>query len=135
MADVEPGRAEVHRAAGVGGDDDQRAGASPAAAPERGDLAVADLAGELGLAHRVRAAGAAAQAVVGGLAQPVRRREHGAHRALRLLHVAQVARVLHDDRRARCRAAAAAGCAATHSEKSRTRAANAWAAGVPSRRP
>ena len=90
---------------------------------------------ELGLAHRVRAAGAAAQAVVGGLLQPVGRGEHGAHRALRLLHVAEVARVLHHDRVRRCRAAAAAPCPATHSEKSTTRAANAWAAGVPTSRP
>ena len=59
---------------------------------------------ELGLQRRVRAARAAAQAVVVGLGERVRRAEHGSHRAVRALHVAQVARVLHDEGRRRCRA-------------------------------
>ena len=80
---------------------------------------------ELRLERGVGAAGAAAQAVVVGVAQSVRRREHGAHRAVRLLHVAEVARVLHDHGRVRCRERRAAGWAASHSEKSRTRAENA----------
>ena len=48
MTGVEAGRAEVHHAARVGGRDDC-AGLVGAGAAERGDLAVADRAGELGL--------------------------------------------------------------------------------------
>ena len=44
----------------------------PAGGAQRVDLAVADAPGEVGLRHRVRAAGAAAQAVVVGLEQLVR---------------------------------------------------------------
>ena len=81
------------------GDDERR---RPGRGRSAVDLAVADAAGEVGLGHRVRAARAAAQTVVVGLDE---RRTRGAstvaHRAVRLLHVAEVARVLHDDRDAR----------------------------------
>ncbi len=52
-----------------------------------------------------------------------------------LLYVPQVARILHDDPAARSGAAAAAGCVASHSEKSTTRALNACASGVSRRSP
>ena len=133
MAGVDAGRAQVHHAAGIRGRDD-RAGLVGAGAVERGDLAVTDLAGELGLRDGVRAAGTAAEAFVVGVPQVVGRAEHGAHRSVGPLDVAQVARILDDDG-AVLAAVGGTPAATSHSEKSLTRAANAWASGVSSKWP
>ena len=63
-------------------------------------LAGADLARQLGLEHRVGPARPAAQAVVTGLAESIGGREHCPHRAVGVLDVAEVARVLHHHDRA-----------------------------------
>ena len=63
-------------------------------------LRVADVAGQRRLQHGVGAAGAAAQPVVVELDDVGDAVEHGAHRLVRPLHVAEVARVLHDHGRA-----------------------------------
>ena len=84
MAHVETRRPEVHRAPGVRRDDDRAAPACHGAPPGAPATLRSRIGRrELGLAARVGAARAAAQAVVGGVAQPVGGREHGAHRALR----------------------------------------------------
>ena len=103
-----------------------------------GDLAVADLAGQRRLERRVGAAGAAAQAVVVELDDVGDVAEHGAHRLVGPLHVAEVARVLDDHRaeprRRRPGSSVERGRRATRGRR-RTRAANAAASGVPSRWP
>ena len=84
---------EVHRAPGVGAGDDVGGGA-----PDRAELAGADLIGQLGLEDRVGPAGATAQSVVVQFDQLADvRGEHGARREMDALHVAEVARILHGD--------------------------------------
>ena len=98
MADVEA-RGRAGASCSPGWPTRRRAGSVAAGAAQRRDLAVADRARQLRLQRRVRAAGAAAQAVVVGLAQVVRaRRARSAPHRVRLLDVAQVARILDDDR-------------------------------------
>src|SRR5690606_39444028 len=65
---------------------------------DRGELAVADLPGEVGFEGRVGATGTAAQPLVVELDHVAHRAEHGAHRGVRALHVAQVAGILDDHR-------------------------------------
>ena len=93
VAYVEPGLPQVKHATRVGRRD-HRIGRSP---PQGRGLAVADAGRELRLEHGVRAAGAAAQAVVVGFGEGVRGAEDRADRAVAALHVPQVARVLYDD--------------------------------------
>src|SRR5690606_27475506 len=90
MAGVDAGCGEVQRAAGVRARDGRRAGARDCV-----DLPLADRAGEVGLQQRVCAARAAAQALVVELDDVDVAGEHGAHRRVRALDMAQVARVLH----------------------------------------
>ena len=72
-------------------------------------LRVAHVAGERRLQRRVGAAGTAAQALVVELDDVGDLAEHGPHRFVGPLHVAQVARVLDDHRSERRRRAAAGG--------------------------
>ena len=110
----------------VGGRDD-RAG-SPAPARYAATLRSRIAPDSSGCEHGVRAARAATQAVVVGVVQVVGRAEHGPDRAVGLLDVAQVARILDDDR-AGCGRVPGTPVRATHSEKSSTRAANACGLG------
>ena len=135
VADVEAGGAEVHRAPRVRRR--RRAGrvAPPAAAGWRRPCG-------RGSRRRARAASTAYAPPApqhrpssSVSTQRVGGREHGADRAVRVLHVAEVARVLHDDVAPGVAERQRAAASASHSEKSRTRAENACASGVPSRRP
>ena len=129
MADVEAGGREVHGAPRVGAGDDR--GAAAGRGPlDGGDLALADVAGQRRLQHGVGATGAAAQSVVVELDDVGDAVEHGAHRLVRPLHVAEVARVLHDHGRPVGRARTngrRSSRVASHSWTSTTRAANARA--------
>ena len=106
------GRRHARCIAQPGFADATTAAASPAAGADRGDLAVADRGGRAPAAAAAyappapqhRPSSSVSTQVVGG-------REHGAHGAVRPLHVAEVARVLHDDRVASGRRGAAAAAA------------------------
>ena len=109
VADVEAGGAEVHRAARVRRHD-ERVGAPPAR-PDRVDLAVADRRSTSSGSSAAYAPPAPQHRPSSSVStQPVRGREHGADRAVRLLHVAEVARVLHDDASRPVSRSASGGC-------------------------
>ena len=74
-------------------------GPSPGRGADRRDLPVAHRTRERRLGDAVRAAGAAAEAVVVELDELVAVAQHRADRALGVLHVAEVARILDDDGR------------------------------------
>ena len=88
-----------------------------------GHLAVADRAGQRRLQRRVGAAGAAAQPVVVELDDVGDVAEHGAHRLVGPLDVAEVARVLDDHRAERGAPAPAAGRRAAPATPGRRRPA------------
>ena len=109
---------------------------SPAAGTlDRRQLALADLPGQLRLQRRVGAAGAAAQAVVVELDDVGDGAEHGAHRRLGALHVAQVARILDDHRTQAALGLQPVDARGDELVHVRTRALNASASGVARRWP
>src|SRR5262245_3434593 len=95
VADVETDRAQVHRAPWIGRHD-QRVDVTTGTT-DRFDLAQPDLARELRFERRVGAPGPTAEAVVCGVDESIRGRQHRSYRALCLLHVAEVTGVLYDD--------------------------------------
>ena len=88
-------RGATHTRVGADHGRGARAGRGPL---DGGQLAVPDRTGQLGLQRRVGAAGAAAQPFVVELDHVGHVPDHGPHGQVGALHVAQVARVLHDHR-------------------------------------
>ena len=82
MADREPGRGQVQGAARVGRRHDE--GTARGGRAQRLHLAVTHGGRQLGLERGVRAAGTAAEPVVGGEAHVVGARQQGGHRQVRV---------------------------------------------------